>query len=360
MKVAPRKILIVARGGIGNVVMFTATLRAIKKRLPSVQLFMMVLSNGSQTILALNPDVTEVIAYKDRIKQQGGLWRFILALRRHRFDTAIVMNPGGLRSALWALISGAGTRIGFNIPLMRGLGRILYTKSLEPDEELHDVDQNLGLLPAIGLPLPGHGDLRIVLPEAATQAASERLSLLGFDSDEQVIGIHPGSTYSQPWKRWPASYFRDLIHLMTKSSRSLVLLFGSEHENEVSDTIIESVGRHTSIAKVIDADLLVASAMIGMCNVFVGNDSALVHVAAAKGVLTFCLGGPTDTQRTGPYGPNAHVIRSEFDCPCRYNVNRIRFRCRFNAFPKCMTELKPAHVFRAISSRGFGHPLSKP
>lgn len=342
------KILVVARGGIGNVLMFTPTLKVLKDTFPESDIYMMVLSNGAHEILLNNPDITEIITYDRGIKSFRGLVEFIMVLRRMRFDVAIVMYPGGLRSALWAFISGAKTRIGFDMPLLRGLGGLLYTHLLKPNDELHNVEQNLNIICSLGATSHANSTLAVFIPDNLQRIAKQYLAAQGYKSEHRIIGFHPGSNASQKWKRWPARYYSTLINMLASDQNTSMLVFGDRNENDLISNILSGVNESVKIIKIVDTDLMVSAALIGLCHAFVGNDSGLIHVAAAQCVPTFCIVGPTDIKKTRPYGPKSYIIRSEFECSCRYNFNTINFKCSQTPAYKCLNELQPEEVYRQI------------
>ena len=94
LKTSPQNILIVARGGIGNVLMFMPTLKGLKKRFPISDVYMLVDSKGSYELLSGESSIKEVILYDQRANGIIRLLKFILTLRRKHFNLAIVMHPG--------------------------------------------------------------------------------------------------------------------------------------------------------------------------------------------------------------------------------------------------------------------------
>jgi len=355
---SPKKILIIARGGIGNVLMFTPTLKLLRKEFQNSEIYMLVDSKGSNDILSINSNIKEVILYDQSAKRLVELSKFLVMLRRMHFDLAIVVHPGGLRSALWAFNSGARIRIGFNIPLLKGLGPFLYTHLLKPNDELHDVEQNLNILDSLGI---NHSDASIVLsisiPDDLKKSANEYLSRQGFKDKSKIIGFHPGSGVSQKWKRWPAQYFSELINMISSEWETSVLIFGDHKEEDLINNILSVVNESVKVVKITDKTLMETVALIGLCNAFIGNDSGLMHIAASNKFLTFCIAGPTDVRKTGPYGPNTYIVHSDLDCLFCYNFNTLNFKCPRNINYKCLNELYPEEVFRNISPT-LSHVLS--
>ncbi len=217
-KFYPKKILIIGRDGIGNVLMFTPTLRLLKKRFLSSDIYMLLNTKGAYELLSTDLIIKEFIFYDQSTINIVKLLKFVeiaIKLRVKHFDLVIVMHPGGMRSALWAFLSGAKTRIGFDIPLLRRLGSFLYTHQLKPNDKLHDVEQNMKILDLFGIDRDNEGiDMKVTIPEYLKKNMDEYLSFQGIKVRDNIIGFHPGSSPSQKWKRWPAQNFTELINLI--------------------------------------------------------------------------------------------------------------------------------------------------
>ncbi|MFQ5686768.1 MAG: glycosyltransferase family 9 protein [Candidatus Scalindua sp.] len=348
-KFRPRKILIVARGGIGNVLMFTPTLRALKKSFPGSVISMMMSSDESRELLLNNSDVNEIITSDKETKSLFGLFKSIIELRRIHFDITIVMHPGGLRSALWAFFSGARIRIGYDMPLLRGLGVFLYTHLMKTNGELHDVEQNLNILKLLGID-NNHTPsvMTIFVSEDLKKYAREYLTSQGFKDRDKIIGFHPGSGISQKWKRWPAPYYSELINMIDSEWKVSVLIFGDHNEDGMISDILSGINGSVKALKITDKTLMESAALIDLCQAFIGNDSGLMHIAAANNVPTFCIAGPTDIKKTAPYGPDSHIVYSNLECLFCYNFNTVNFKCPQNIPYKCLNELYPKEVYKQI------------
>ena len=141
-----RNVLIIKLRYIGDVLLATPTVRAIKAARSDVRVTMMV-NRGTEDVLSGNPDLDEIM-----VLDKGSLatqWRFIAALRRRRFDTVIDLTDGD-RSAFLSWISGASVRIGFNDE-HRWRGRC-YTEVVQPVPGVrHRIDRDLEVLKPMGI-----------------------------------------------------------------------------------------------------------------------------------------------------------------------------------------------------------------
>jgi len=345
-----KKILIIARGGLGNIIMFVPTLKHISMAYPNSHIFIVVNSIVSYNFLLNESLIEEVILYNQ------SNWSFIELLKllskfwEHDFDLAIVMHPGGMRSALLAFVSGAKTRIGFDISLVRGLGTYFYTHLLKPDDKLHDVEQNMKILDSLDIVHDNEEiNMTVTIPEYLKKYMDEYLSSKGIRARENIIGFHPGSSQSQKWKRWPAQHFTELINQIHSNWETPFLIFGDQQETHLINEIISTLNKDVKIVPVIDKNITEVAALISMCCAFISNDSGLMHIAVATGIPTFCIAGPTDIKKTGPYGPNTYIVHSDLDCLFCYNFNTVNFSCPLNIDYKCLKEFYPVEVFRKIS-----------
>src|SRR6267143_4139484 len=141
-----RNVLIIKLRYIGDVLLATPTVRAIKAARPDVRVTML-LNRGTEDVLSGNPDMDEIV-----VLDKGSLaaqWRLIAGLRRRRFDTVIDLTDGD-RSAFLSWISGAPVRIGFNDE-HRWRGRC-YTQVIQPVPGMqHRIDRDLAALKPLGI-----------------------------------------------------------------------------------------------------------------------------------------------------------------------------------------------------------------
>lgn len=314
-----KKVLFLALSGIGNVIMQLSAIRELKKAHPTWHVTVWVAPRGTKPIVQTESAVDEIIEMPIKTSLSGHI-RQITELRKHNFDIAIVLSPGQLlKSAAYLKLAGIPVRIGNTYPL-RGNPRsgFLLTDAVEEDESLHDIEQNLLLLKPLGItpqPVPYYS---LEVPEENKVEADKILPL----SDNFVVGIHAGSAEGFEWKRWPLENFAEAAKAIVKASpNAQVLLFGSKSEENQKQELLRMINTEKEIASSIDASLLTTAAVIAKCNLFISNDSGLMHIAAALGVPTLGLFGPTDEKKTGPRGKNSFTIRAS-DTASIYNTEQ--------------------------------------
>jgi ADP-heptose:LPS heptosyltransferase len=133
-------------------------------------------------------------------------------------------------------------------------------------------------------------------------------ALLG---DGPVLGL--GATANWPGKIWPATKFLDLARGLTAPDGPLpgarVAVFGGPGERDAAEPLLAGLGAQ-AIDFVGTQPLDIAAAAIARTALYVGNDSGLMHVAAAAGVPTLGLFGPSDDRHFRPWGANAAFVRT--------------------------------------------------
>jgi heptosyltransferase-3 len=329
----PQNILVIKLRHIGDVLLSTPVLRALREAYPDARVTMLV-NRGTETVLAHNPDITEVLCV------EKGSWeaqvKFVRGLRRRAFDCVIDLTDGD-RSAAISWATGAPVRVGFNAEhRWRGL---LYSAVAKPrSTDQHRVDYDLCALRNLGLdPKPGTPILHV--SQAEEQAVETWLQEAGLlSSREPLLLLQPGARY--PMKVWPPERFAELADRLADRFACRILLGGDQREREIA----EQIARSTRCAPKVVAgkfSLLHFASLVKRCALFVGNDGGAMHIAAAMGTPVVALFGPTYPRRWGPRGGPAQVIYKGLDCRACYHPGCLR------GDDNCMRQISVDEVFGA-------------
>ncbi|HEV8540371.1 MAG TPA: putative lipopolysaccharide heptosyltransferase III [Nitrospiraceae bacterium] len=301
-----KNILVIKLRYIGDVLLATPALRALREGFPDARLTVAV-NRGTEPVLKQNPDVDEVLTVLRG--SPGEQWRFVQELRRRRFDCVVDLTDGD-RSAILARLSGAPVRIGFNEEhRWRGL---LYTTVVQIPHPTHRMDRDLEAVRALGIE-PKAGPLVLHTSSEDDQGAARVLADLGLDESrkEKLIWFQPGARY---WfKAWPAERFADLADRLAATYGCRVLIGGDASERETA----EAIRKRTRSAPTVLAGrttLLQSAALIRRCVLFVGNDNGPMHMAAAMGIPVVALFGPSNPVEWGPRGGRFRVLYKGLDC----------------------------------------------
>jgi lipopolysaccharide heptosyltransferase I len=336
---SPARILIVKLTSVGDVLHACPSVSAIGRRFPEAHLAWLV-DYRMADVVALNPDVDETIVLGEP-STHGSFetptprehLRALAQVRAGRFDLVVDMQ-GLLKSALFTRISGARVRVGF------GNGRIgnrwavnVGVPPLGPGT--HATVAYCEFARALGAEAtPREFSLRV--PEEHARAAERLLSEGDNRGDRPLAAIVPGSAW--PSKRWPPEHYARLATLLAQECDARIVVLGHGGDAEAADAVVS--GCEGDVASLAGRTTLgQAIAVAARCQLVVGGDTGLVQIAAALGVPTVAVYGPTDPTLTGPVGPRVQVVRNEVDCwPCRE---------RECDHWKCMRELEPDTVYQA-------------
>ena len=300
-----RNVLIIKLRYIGDVLLATPTVRAIKAARPDVRVTMMV-NRGTEGMLSGNPDLDEIV-----VLDKGSLaaqWRLIAGLRRGRFDTVIDLTDGD-RSAFLSWISGAPVRIGFNDE-HRWRGRC-YTEVVQPVPGMrHRIDRDLEVLKPMSIQA-GSTDPRLWLMPEEENSADQLLDQLGVQRSQSMVILQPGARY---WfKAWPPERFAELADRLTSQYGCQVLIGGSHQDIDLAQQI-RQMAKSSPIIMAGRTAIKQFAAIAKKSALFVGSDSGAMHIASAVGTPVVALFGPSNPREWGPRGGSVEVIYKGLDC----------------------------------------------
>jgi ADP-heptose:LPS heptosyltransferase len=306
------RILVIRRDNIGDLVCTTPLIAALRERYPSGHIAALV-NTYNEAVLAGNPDVDAVYAY-EKGKHRGEArsivsvyadrLRLIIALRKGKFDYAILATPGfAPRSLRFARLVGARHVLGYT---ERGKAHSRLDIALPYDREarVHEVEQVFGLLRALGI--KGPPPPTRIFPDPGERGDIERaLSRLGRDTP--VIGVHISARREN--QQWPAENFAALIGAIAKrhSVRILLLWAPGEADNpkhpgddDKARAVVKSCAGVAILPWPTEA-LSRLIAALSLCDCVVCADGGAMHLAAALGKPILCFFGDSPPERWRPW-----------------------------------------------------------
>ncbi len=329
----PRKILIRATNWIGDAIMTTPAVRTISQNFPRAEISILV-HPWVADVFTASPYIDRIIPYQKRTVHKGlsGIRRLSQELRRQNFDLAILLQ-NAFEAALIVKLAGIPLRLGYS----RDCRGILLSHAIglkKQRKKIHQVHYYQGLLADAGLEL-GPDKLFLQVSQADRDSAARFLN----SQEGPLIGLNPGAAYG-PAKRWPAEKYADLARMVEQKHQARVMVFGTNDDRQTAAVIarsckeiIDLTGRTT---------LAEAMALIYQCQVFVTNDSGLMHVAAALKTPLAAIFGSTNPVTTGPFSENNIILRQPLSCsPC------MKTHCRQNNFA-CMEKIEVEDVLTAV------------
>ncbi|MFH1502352.1 MAG: glycosyltransferase family 9 protein [Candidatus Eisenbacteria bacterium] len=333
--------LVISLQGAGNLVMATPMIRSLS------------LSGRSVHLVAATRAVAEFMSGAPWIDSvswpRPGPWGIASMgrlLRNERFSTSVSCYPNGRRAAFLARAVKSPERVGFPEGLPFWL-RSVYSTDIAVEPGLHDVEQNLRILDALGVPRPSDATPSVVVADADREAAARLLAGAGAGPAGLVVAVHPGGAATGTFRRWPADAYAELAARIAGELDATVVLIGDASERQLLERISEGAGAGTVVAAT--ESLGQSAAVMEKSSVVVGNDSGPLHIAAALRVPVVGIYGPTDESRTAPYGGGHVVLTADIRCrPC-YEFGAA-FSCRHETL-RCLELVSVNDVFDAVRKR---------
>jgi heptosyltransferase II len=319
-----KKILIRGTNWIGDAVMTLPAVAAIRSTFPDARISMLVKPWVAE-VFHLCKDVDEVIPFQSPGIHSGIVGKLKLAgeLRTRGFDAAILLQ-NAIEPAIIAWLARIPVRAGYNSD-GRGL---LLTHSVHRTEtvrKVHQIEYYLEMVLALGC---RSADSKVHLePGKEYEALSQKLlNGHGIGSENFLIGLAPGAAYG-PAKRWFPERFAAVADRLLEGLSARAVIFGSHEDRKCAD-LVEKSARHAMINVAGKTNLREAMAIIARCNLFISNDSGLMHVAGALNIPTVAIFGSTNPITTSPVGDNGTVIYKGASCsPCLKETCPTDFRC---------------------------------
>ncbi|MDL1970918.1 MAG: lipopolysaccharide heptosyltransferase II [Candidatus Desulfofervidaceae bacterium] len=324
----PARILVRSPNWLGDAVMALPFLANLRRTYPEAHIAIWCKPHLKDLFQAY-PEIDEIVIYPSSF---GSLLKHCLALR-HRFRMCILL-PNSFSSAMAAFLTATPIRIGYATDA-RGL---FLTRSFPPPSDLHQIDYYLHLLTLIGYQVVPCAP--VLKPTVAGEREKSILEKQHCWQKNYVV-FAPGAAYG-PAKCWPPTYFATLAQKIIHEMKLNVLVLGSKKDKSIAQEILNQMENTQGIYDLTGLTSLAgAMAIIKTARLVITNDSGLMHLTAALHCPQIAIFGPTDPNRTSPYGNTTKIIHHPIACaPCKYR------EC-----PKdhlCMRQITVKEVFEAI------------
>lgn len=341
-----QKILVIKTHALGDVLMSTPALRALRMSLPDAEISVMV-GKWSAPVLKNNPYITRCIEFEDAVlhKKQGiALLKLILLLRSKKFDTAIIFHPSPFIHLI-AACAGIKKRYGL---CRRGKGFFL-TSAIEENGsyEFYYPQNFLNVLSLIGIK-SSDTKIDIFYTHDDVLSAKSIVSVRGVDNHDKIILVAPGGA-SNPKERiearlWPTSHFIKLLRMIVNEFPThTILLSGGKNDSAIAEKIHAELPQTINLAGKTTIQELVC--LVGMSKVIICNDSSVLHIGIAQNRPTIGIFGPTGLKSRVPERQVVNSVQSPEKCsPC--NSFGKFLGCKENG--KCMYTITPELVFSKV------------
>jgi heptosyltransferase-2 len=307
------RILIRSTNWVGDAILTTPALRAVRKNFPDAEISLLA-KPWVEPVFYHNTSVDFLLRYDDKGRHSGwpGKVRLAKELRKGKYDLAILFQ-NAFEAALITFLAGIPNRLGFNTD-----GRhFLLTHPVRLASgfrQVHETAYYLGILEGAGFATDGRG-LTLVVSEKERTWALETLREYVRNGSKPIVGVSPGATFGSA-KRWSPERYASLCDRIYEFSQAHILIFGGSRERAIGNEMARLM-KYPSTNFCGATDLRQAMALIERCQLFLTNDSGLMHVAAALNIPLIAVFGSTNPITTGPSGSMSHIVCFPVSCsPC--------------------------------------------
>jgi lipopolysaccharide heptosyltransferase II len=329
-----RKILLIRLRRIGDVVLTTPAIAALREGIPSAKITY-VIDEPYRELVEGHPDLDSVIVLPRELRFKE-FRKHIRQIRRESYD-AVIDFHGGPRASLLTFFSGAQLKIGYKIKYKS----LIYDIKLprEPEEgHFHSVENHVNLVKALGVDPPSIPALS--LPSATETEAKNVRRFIQTNSlgSTKIITLHISA--GNKFRDWGAERLTQLIALLSQVPRTKVVLIGSGEDSQ-NEEAIKRKSDAPFISMVNRLNLRELRDLISHSALFVGPDSGPMHIAATTTTPIVAYFGPTLPAHFGPWKAQSTLLEKDFDCrPCRQR------QCIHEDF-RCLSTISPEEVYSA-------------
>ena len=341
------RILLVRAGAIGDTLMATPLVRAIRGTFANAHVTF-ICANGARDVLAHNPHLDRVIGLSYRhvpARLSPEKARIIRSLRTFDLDWAVVLESHRSFVDLACRVNPAHLVAYGTVP-----GRPIEKVVFDPNK--HSIENHLHAGGALGVQ-PAGLEMELHYPPATKAALQAQLERAGIGSGDLLVGLHAGwGGRTQPpeqtrLRSWPPKRFAAIARWLTETLGARVVLTGSLNDRPLTGFIAQ----HAAVPCVNLAgslSVLELAALIDRLDALVSVDSGPAHMAAALGTPLVALFGPGIFQQTRPLTGRGtlHVIRHQVPCSPCYGTPLMK-SCKDNV---CMKQIEVSEVQEAIVS----------
>jgi heptosyltransferase-2 len=327
-----QKILVRVPNWVGDAVISLPALLKLRERFPAAELTVL----ARPTVAGVYGSVAGVdrvidFEHQGRHRGWGGWLRLAGELRAQRFDLAVLFQ-NAFQAALITFLAGIPRRLGYardaRGPLLTHPIRLPRPGETPP----HETYYYLELLRRAGWldTLPVVDEVRLSPPPASVEAMRQRLRgrglELGGGSRRPLVVLAPGASYGSA-KCWLPERYAAVADRLVEAFDAVVLLCGTPAEGALGEAIAARM-RNQPISLVGQTALEEFLALLPTADLFLGNDSGAMHLAAGVGLPQVIIFGPTDEAGTAPLNPAARLVRHPVSCsPCFLRHCPVDHRC---------------------------------
>ena len=343
---SPASVAVLLPNWVGDVVMATPALRALRERFASARITLIGRAAPLAVLAGAGLGDDELPDTSARRPRLINLPRMARRLRKRRFDLAVLL-PNSFRSAMLAWLGRARRRLGY---VRDGRGWMLTDKLPPPRDASGEwlvqsaMDYYINLLAPLGIVVEDRRILLAATPDGES-TAEEMLAAVGYDSDRPLLMLNPGGSFG-PSKLWPAERYAAVADELAARHGAQIIVNAAPNERAVAAEVADAMAAAPLINFAAhDNTLALLKSLTARCDVVITNDTGARHVAAAMGAGVVTIFGSTDPGWTTIDYPRERIVRADVACsPCQ------KKHCPLPpgpTFHQCMTAIGVGEVLAA-------------
>ena len=333
---APQRIFVRSPNWVGDAVMATPALRALRAAHPDADIAL----EAPPHLEDLYRGLPIYDAFLPAARGLRGVLARALALRAGSFDWAVLL-PDSPRAALAPFLARTPRRIGYaRDPLRRALinERLPIAREGGRRRPLPMVDRYLAITRALGCPDRGD-DLALCVDPPIAEGVAKRLAQCGVGPDDEVLAVAPGASFGES-KLWPAEHFARACDEIARRRGLRPVLAPAPDETAIARDVASRMKERAVALVDPPLDLAALKALIARSRLLLSNDTGARQIAVALDCPTVVVMGPTDPRHTARHQGLQRVLREDVTCaPCHLEVCPSDHRC--------MTQLSPERAVAA-------------
>jgi heptosyltransferase II len=349
-----KTILIFGFVGLGDMIQFSPCLKILRNEFSNSQIIVVTIWDVVRTLFKKSPYIDEVI-YFDFFKANFfEKLKFVGSLRARHVDISILPYPSYRRE--FNIFSGVvGAKRRYSFKFHKGNFRemsFLNNCRVDADDFLHNVENNLKLMRALGLKTTGEKKYDIPV-QRSTSFLDSFLRERNINSSDLKVGMHPGTDKRGKEKRLDVNKFVEIGDYLCDKYKAQVLVFLGPHEEDLKSDFLSSSRKHRPVI-VEKMEIEKVAQLISICNIFISSDSGLMHIASAMGVPTVAVFGPTNPVHLRPWGVPHEIVRLGLECsPCfvfteKHSLNEPLIECKIDEKFACMKRIESRVVLDKV------------
>ena len=315
-----KKVLIIGLSCLGDMLLLTPAIRAIRERYREANFSILVGPRAKEAMIN-NPWFSEVIIW-DKKSPLSARLNLIKNLKAKHFDLIV-----DFRNSLLPFFIGAKKKITF-------FGKELFSRK----DNIHEAERRLKMLPS-SFPIPEDKGLFFYISEEDRSSIQKILKNYGIGPEERLITLNPGANWEQ--KRWKKEGFAEVGDKLAKEYKVRVIIIGGKKEEGLAEEV-KGLMKEKAVNLAGKTTLGELAALLEKSWLFITNDTGPMHLASAVKCATVAIYGPGNWYRYGPYENRYKIVKSGLRCsPC--NVTRCKrdFLCmRLIAVSKVLEAVK--------------------